>query len=72
MFRTLTLLHRLYGQDVTFEKAVSIRVGSKWIELSNVDKKLNSRKQCHAIEESLVVFSEVLKEGKTTVGTTRT
>ena len=57
---------RLYGQDVRFQKQVSVRLLNSWIEIESVDDEIGSRR-IHAIQDSLVVISQVLREGKTTV-----
>ena len=57
---------RLYGQDGTFQKQVSVRLLNSWIEIESVDDEIG-RRRIHAIQDSLVVISQVLKEGKTTV-----
>ncbi|KAL7576943.1 hypothetical protein ACA910_006700 [Epithemia clementina (nom. ined.)] len=57
---------RLYGQDVTFKKQVSIRIMNTWFEINHVDDEMGQR-HVHTLQNSHVVFTQILKEGKTTV-----
>jgi hypothetical protein len=58
---------RLYGQDVTFEKTVSIKVLESWIEIVNVDQEHGADRRHHIVNGSMVLFTQILMEGKTTV-----
>ena len=47
---------RLYGQDVSFQKQVSVRLLNSWIEIESVDDEIG-RRRIHAIQDSVVVIS---------------
>jgi hypothetical protein len=58
---------RLYGQDVKFEKSVSLFIGNSSIQLPHIDSLLGKPKTCHKLENCQIVMTDVAKEGKTIV-----
>lgn len=58
---------RLYGQDVTFDKTVSLLIGSHHVDLPHLDSQLGQPKRSHALGNHRVIMTDVVKEGKTTV-----
>lgn len=61
---------RLYGQDVTFEKYVTLLVGSDEIQLHHLDLLLGQPRASHEAAGN-IIMTEVIKEGKTIVSTQR-
>ena len=61
-------IKRLYGQDVKYKKSLEIQVGDDVIFIDHIDQELNNERQAHLIGD-LIVFSEVIRAGATTVST---
>ena len=55
---------RLYGQDVTYSKCVSVRVSKCWIDIDSIDDEGGLR--LHSLDNGGIIFTQILKEGKTT------
>lgn len=58
---------RMYGQDVEFEKSVTMLVGDCEIVIPHLDAVLGSRKHVHNLPDGRVLVTFVVREGKTTV-----
>ncbi|CAJ1901189.1 unnamed protein product [Cylindrotheca closterium] len=58
---------RMYGQDVEFEKSVTLSIGDSEIEIPHLDGMLGSRKHVHNLLDGRVLVTFVFREGKTTV-----
>jgi hypothetical protein len=58
---------RAYGQDVEFEKSVTIFVGDSVVEVDHLDTELGLPRRLHDLKGGLVLLTNVVKEGKTTV-----
>jgi hypothetical protein len=60
----------LYGQDVTFDKNIFLHIGDHRIHLSRIDSRLGAQMISHKLADDLLIMTEVVKEGKTTVRVT--
>ena len=58
---------RLYGQDVKFDKNVTLLIGDQSIRISCIDAQLGVPMISHKLEDNLLIMTDVVKEGKTTV-----
>ncbi|KAL3944379.1 MAG: hypothetical protein SGBAC_001543 [Bacillariaceae sp.] len=58
---------RMYGQDVDFEKSVTLLVGDQEIVIPHLDSMLGSRKYVHNLSDGRALVTFVVREGKTTV-----
>ena len=58
---------RLYGQDVKFDKDILLLIGDHRIHISRIDSQLGAQMISHKMADNLLIMTEVVKEGKTTV-----
>ena len=58
---------RAYGQDVEFEKTVTLRVGNSAVEIGHLDREIAFLRRSHDLKDGRILFTHVVKEGKTTV-----
>ena len=58
---------RIYGQDVEFEKSVSLSIGDCKVVIPHLDAMLGSGKDVHNLSDGRVLVTFVVREGKTTV-----
>ncbi|CAJ1900951.1 unnamed protein product [Cylindrotheca closterium] len=58
---------RVYGQDVEFEKSVTLSIGDCEIVIPHLDGMLGSRKEVHNLSDGRVLVTYVIREDKTTV-----
>lgn len=58
---------RLYGQDVSYDKSVSLVIGDRCVDLPHLDSQVGNPKMSHAMGNHRVVMTDVVKEGKTIV-----
>lgn len=57
---------RLYGQDMTFEKAVSLCIGDSSVKLSSLDSRIGFPREVLELADQMLIVS-IQKEGKTVV-----
>ena len=57
----------MYGQDVEFEKSVTLAIGDCNIVIPHLDAMLGSQKHVHNLSDGRVLVTFVVREGKTTV-----
>jgi hypothetical protein len=58
---------RLYGQDVTQMKGLTIFVEGRELRIDHIDAELSRPRQAHLLDGGRYLLSHVAKEGKTTV-----
>jgi Vacuolar sorting-associated protein 13, N-terminal/N-terminal region of Chorein or VPS13/Repeating coiled region of VPS13 len=58
---------RLYGQDISFEKKISLFVGSHCINLSHLDSLVGLPRATHRLDSEGFIATDVVKEGKSIV-----
>ena len=58
---------RAYGQDVEFEKTVTLSVGNSAVEIGHLDREIAFLRRSHDLKDGRILFTHVVKEGKTTV-----
>lgn len=58
---------RLYGQDIKFEKSITLFLDSTAITIPHLDTIVSHPYQAHNISDGRVLLTYVVKEGKTTV-----
>ena len=58
---------RLYGQEVSYEKSVTIFFPDSAVEIGHLDSQLGHPRKAHELGDGRVLLSQVVKEGKTTV-----
>jgi hypothetical protein len=63
---------RQYGQDVTFDKAITFVFGELRFDLLQLDALLGEPKRSYLLGTSQVIMTQVVKEGKTTVSASPT
>jgi hypothetical protein len=59
---------RLYGQEVSYEKSVTIFFPDSAVEIDHLDSLLGHPRRAHELGDGRVLLTQVVKEGKTTVG----
>ena len=62
---------RLYGQDVMYEKSVTLFLQDEQIQISHLDSVLGMPRTAHEIGDGRVLLTHVAKEGKTIVSNAR-
>ena len=60
---------RLYGQDVEFEKSITLFLESSVVVIPHLDAMLSCPHQAHNLPDGRVLLTYVVREGKTTVST---
>ena len=58
---------RQYGEDAVFDSSIKLFVGENTIEVKHLDNQLGRPKRCHILNDSTVVVTTVVREGKSTV-----
>lgn len=58
---------RSYGQDVEMDKSLEIFVGDSVVEIGHLDQELKLPRRAHDLHDGRVLFTKVVREGKTTV-----
>ncbi|CAJ1900990.1 unnamed protein product [Cylindrotheca closterium] len=58
---------RAYGQDVEFEKSVTLSIGDREIVIPHLDGMLGARKDVHNLSDGRVLVTYVIREDKTMV-----
>ena len=61
---------RLYGQDVAYEKSVTLFLQDEQIQISHLDSALGLPRKAHELGDGRVLVTHVAKEGKTIVSIT--
>jgi vacuolar protein sorting-associated protein 13A/C len=59
---------RLYGQEVSYEKSVTIFFPDCAVEIGHLDSLLGQPRMAHELGDGRILLTQVVKEGKTTVG----
>ena len=58
---------RAYGQDVTYDKSVSLQLNGSLIKIENLDSELGLPRRAHRVAGGQVLMTQVTREGKTIV-----
>ena len=58
---------RLYGQEVAYEKSVTVFLGGETVQIGHLDSALGQPSTVHELGAGRVLFCDVTKEGKTVV-----
>ena len=58
---------RQYGEDAIFDSSIKLFIGDNTIEIKHLDNQLGRPKRCHILDDSTVVVTTVVREGKSTV-----
>jgi len=58
---------RQYGEDATHDASMRICIGNNTIDLKDIDDELGQPKRCHILDDTTMLVTNVVKEGKVTV-----